>query len=232
MYPAIAIGSCLVLSATWLGIATTEAPATAEVVAEDARGIGVERAGRLGITPQMLAAHGAVAAQAVSIIDTLVAQDWAATDAIVSELVADQAALRIAQDQYMASRDPDSRAAILLLRSDVESGRQSLEAAYATLRTEALALLGDGAASRVAQSHRRAAAGVDPASSVLDRDDRGLRRLVLAQKAEERAQRQREPVPDWAADVLAAVRSDPAVRAAQTGLDTHLVAIQAVFDVR
>lgn len=232
MYPAIAVGTCLILSATWLSVATTEVAVTTEVAAEDARGVGVERARLLGITPEMLAVHGAVAAQAVAVVNTLLAQDWSVTDAIAARLATDHAALRLAQDRYMKSRDADSRAAVQRLQAEVEAGRLSLESAHAAHRNEALAVLGDGVGGRVAKARGRAAAGVDPASSVLDQDDRGLQLLILAEKAEERAQRLREPVPDWAADVLAGVRSDPAVRAAQAGLETHLASIRAVFEVR
>ncbi len=234
MYLAIALGACITCAAVMLSLDSGRPTASTGVVSEEvgSAGIGVERAQRLGITPELLAAHGVIASQAVGIINALAAQDWSRTESIATQLASDQSALKLASDKYAKDRDTDARQGIVRLTDAVESGRQSLLTAYSAHRGAALSHLGDGVSESLYRARWRVAAGADAALSVRDMSHFDVQRVVLAQKAEQRAQRLGESTPEWASDVLSSARSDPDVRAARTSLDTHLLAIEAVFRVR
>lgn len=203
-----------------------------EVALEETLGIGVERAHQLGITPEMLAAHGVVASQAVEVLNRLAAQDWDSVTTISSELSADQADLAAAQDAYMKSRGSEHAQGIHRLRGEVEAGRAALVAALDQHRTGALDPLGEGMASSLAEAYADSQAGVGPALCILQHEPRDVQMVILAQIAERRAGRLEVPVPEWARDVLTTYRMAPAAVAAQAAIDTHLASIQAVYEVR
>lgn len=232
MNTAIALALLAATSSTLDTSRTSEVIAMPEVAREEALGISVERAHQLGITPEMLAAHGVVASQAVEVLNRLAAQDWSSVTTISSELSADQAALAAAQDAYMKSRGSEHAQDIQRLRGEVETGQAALAAALDQHRAGALDPLGDGIASSLKEAYADSRAGLAPALCVLQHEPRDVQMVLLAQIAERRASRLEEQVPEWAQGVLSTRRTAPAAMAAQAAIDTHLASIKAVYEVR
>lgn len=232
MNTAIALALLAATSSTLDTFRPSEVVAMPEVTLEETLGIGVERAHQLGITPEMLAAHGVVASQAIALLNRLAAQDWDSVTTISSELSADQADLAAAQDAYMKSRGSEHAQDIQRLRGKVEAGRAALTVALDQHRAGALNPLGDGMASSLAEAFADSRAGLAPALCVLQHEPRDVQTILLAQIAERRAARLEEQVPEWARDVLSTCRTAPAVVTAQAAIDTHLASIKAVYEVR
>lgn len=232
MNTTIALALIAAMSSAWNTTYRSETIDASEFTLEETFGIGVDRAHQLGITPEMLAAHGVVAAQAVEVLNRLAGQDWSSVREISSKLITDQSDLSAAQEAYMKTRGSEYAQDIRQLRGEVEAGRAAMAAALDLLRAEALDPLGDGLALSVAEASAKSHTGLAPALCVLQHEPRDLQVFILAQIAERRAARLKEPVPQWAQDVLTTSRSEPEAAAAQVSIDTHFASIQAVYEVR
>lgn len=214
------LGSMSML-ALLLGVAT----------ASESDDAGVQRAFATGLTPTVMAIGSMTATDAVGALDRLAAADWSAISSLESQIASASDELTTLTDQYVRTGDPDLEDEISGLRSSIQSDRAALDAALVSVLTTVLAPM-EGFGIDIECARGMETSGLPPEFCVLDLEQPAHADLQLAITAERRAARRGETPPEWATEVLAIHRSNPDVVAAKAHSETHLAAIEAVFDAR
>lgn len=220
---AIVVASSAFSSFALLGSQQTPPPQLPAVAPLDA-------AGRIGVTLETMAASGLSGSQAAAVLATLAdsANLVAAFDN--AELAVDSAgeALTAAKE---SARGPfansESPAAVAVAEAAFQSALAARDAARSALFVAATAALAPGTQAKLAAAALNGAHSVPTAFTVVGRTPEAWLDIESALVAEARAARMGTTLAEEHSTLLAAVRAEEAVVAAQTSLDNGIAAVQA-----